>query len=142
MTAFTELTTPAELAEAYPVMVELRDHLDKAEYLRRVTLMRDEGYRLLALRDDAGQIVALTGFKIFTTLYAGHTLHIYDLVTASAARSQGYGKAIMEHIYTLGRDNNCDAVTLDSGLQRLDAHRFYETKAEIHKMGYAFRKDL
>ncbi len=142
MTALNELTTPVEFKAAYPVMAELRDHLTEKEYLRRITRMQDEGYRLLALRDDTGDIVALAGFKIFVTLYAGNTLHVYDLVTASAARSRGYGQTMMEHIYTLGRENNCDAVTLDSGLQRLDAHRFYETKADIHKMGYAFRKDL
>lgn len=142
MTHISELTTQAEFIKAYPVMATLRDHLTQSEYTRRITQMREEGYRMFALRQPDDTILALAGFKIFTTLYSGHTLHIYDLVTTTSQRGQGRGQALMQHIDAFAHENGCDAITLDSGLQRADAHRFYEAKAHMPKTGYTFRKDL
>jgi hypothetical protein len=43
-----ELTTEAEWREAFPVMRELRTHLDEATFLDLMRTMKPEGYRMLA----------------------------------------------------------------------------------------------
>ena len=48
-----ELTTEAEWREAFPVMRELRPHLNEVTFLDIMRAMKPQGYRLLAARADA-----------------------------------------------------------------------------------------
>ena len=130
----------AELEESYEVMRELRMHLTKEVYLARVQEMRARGYRLLALKVE-GEIAALAGVTFDLNLYWGRHLFVYDLVTAEAHRSQGYGKRLLNYIHELAREENCEAVALSSSFPREGAHRFYERKG-YERTGYTFRKKL
>lgn len=137
-----ELTTEAEWREAFPVMRELRTHLDEATFLDLMRTMKPEGYRLLAARDDQGKITALAGIAELTNLYYGHHIWVYELITTATARSHGYGKALMDQVEALARDLGCDTVALASGLQRADAHRFYEDKVRMMRSAYTFQKAI
>lgn len=137
-----ELTTEAEWRESFPVMRELRTHLDEATYLDLLREMTPQGYRLLAARDDAGVIRALAGIGYHLNLYYGHHIWVYELVTTASERSRGYGKALLDHVDALARDLGCDTVALASGLQRADAHRFYEQKAHLKASAYTFQKAI
>ncbi|WP_029215338.1 GNAT family N-acetyltransferase [Kallotenue papyrolyticum] len=137
-----ELTTAAEWREAYAVMRELRTHLALEDYLALLEPMRREGYRLLALRDDHGAIVALAGIIILTNFYDGRHVYVYDLVTRSDVRSQGYGATLLRQVEALARRAGCGKVVLSSGVQRVDAHRFYEQRMGYTRASYVFRKTL
>ena len=52
-----------------------------------------------------------------------------DLVTDEAMRSKGLGKALLEWLSREAQRLGCGQVHLDSGLHRLDAHRFYERES-------------
>lgn len=136
----SELTTENEFREAFPVMRELRPHLDEAAFLHLLADMRPEGYRLFALR-HAGVIVALAGIAILTNLYHGRHVWVYDLVTADHARSKGHGARLLSYVEDLGRSENCLAVALSSGFVRVDAHRFYE-REDYLKTSFVFLKHL
>jgi GNAT superfamily N-acetyltransferase len=136
-----ELTSVEDWREAFPVMHELRQNLDELNYLQLLERMTPEGYRLFALRDST-VIVALAGIGIHTNFYDDRHVWVYDLVTASYARSKGYGQRLLEFIEELGRQENCKLVALSSGLQRMDAHRFYEQRMGYTKSSYSFRKPL
>ena len=43
---------------------------------------------------------------------------------------------------TWAKENDCGVVALSSGVQRTDAHRFYEEKAGYEKPSYVFKKVL
>ncbi len=49
-----------------------------------------------------------------------------DLVTLPDARSRGHGARLLGALHQHARDLGCQELHLDSGLQRLDAHRFYQ----------------
>jgi len=134
-----ELRTEAELKEAFPVMRELRPHLDEAEFLTRLAAMMPAGYRLFALR-DRGDIVAVAGIEIATDLVAGRHLWVHDLVTAERVRSRGYGARLLADVEQLARREHCALVALNSGVQRVDAHRFYETRMGYTRTAYSFAK--
>jgi GNAT superfamily N-acetyltransferase len=136
-----ELITNEELREAYPIMKQLRTHLDEDGYLNLLAEMAAQGYRLLALYDD-GKIVALAGIALLTNLYYGRHVWVYDLVTDGGQRSRGYGLHLLEHVEAFARRHQCECIALSSGLQRADAHRFYEEKAGYKKVSYKFRKSL
>lgn len=131
----------ADLERAFEVMKELRTHLSLQEYLELLQAMMDEGYQLWGAVED-GDIKALAGIAFRTNFYYGRYAYVFDLITKSEDRSRGYGAALLEHVERLARDGGCDVVALSSGLERIDAHRFYENKMGYERPSYVFRKTL
>ena len=136
-----ELTTREELAAAYPVMHQLRTHLDTEAYLLHLEVMREAGYRMFA-SFDGEDIKALAGVAIRTNFYYGRFLYVYDLITDEATRSKGHGKLLLDHLEELARADGCQTIALSSGVQRIDAHRFYEDKMAYDRVSYVFKKEL
>lgn len=136
-----ELTTEAEFRAAFPVLSQLRDHLSEAEYLDYLAEMRAEGYRLFALFDD-DEIVSVAGVVVTTNFYNGRHLFVYDLVTRADRRSEGFGTRLMTFVEEWARDHDCESLTLESGLWREDAHRFYEDDLDMDRYCYTFKKEL
>jgi GNAT superfamily N-acetyltransferase len=138
----SELQSQKEILEAFPVMNQLRTHLDEKAYLDLVTEAKEKDmYRLFALYDQ-GQIVAVTGFKPMITLYYGRFVWVCDLVTDNNKRSNGYGDKLLSYVHEWAKENGYQSVALSSGLQRTDAHRFYEEKMGYDKVSYVFKKNL
>ena len=118
-------TTDAEIEACSPVMRELRPHIAAGDFLARVRAQEREGYRL-AYVSDGQRPVAVAGFRLGLNLAWGRFLYVDDLVTLPAARSLGYGAALLTELHRHARELGCQELHLDSGVQRLDAHRFYE----------------
>ncbi len=115
----------SDLRRCYPVMGELRPHLDEAEFLAQVKRqMETQDYRLVFAEDD-GEVVAVAGYRIIEMLAWGKAMYVDDLVTASSRRSEGHGGQLFDWLVAeavrLGRGQ----LHLDSGVQRFGAHRFY-----------------
>lgn len=89
-----------------------------------------------------GNIVAVIGFKPLITLYYGRFIWICDLVTDTTKRSSRYGEKLLTYVHKWAKDNGYESVALSSGLQRTDAHRFYEEKMEYDKVSYVLKKSL
>ncbi len=117
-------SSDGEIASCYACMAELRPHLIKEDFIQLVRQMQEEGYQLLFL-EHRGEIVATAGFRLFTNLYKGKCLYVDDLVTASAHRSKGHGKTLLDWLYEHAIEQNCHVLHLDSGTQRHRAHAFY-----------------
>lgn len=137
-----ELKNKSEWKEAFPIMKQLRTHLNEADFLELVKeSSKMENYRLFALYDQS-RVVAVTGFMPMITLYNGRFIWVCDLITDEKCRSNGYGKALLAFVHSWAIENGFKIVSLSSGLQRVDAHRFYETKMEYNKTSYVFLKRL
>lgn len=137
-----EIKSKNEIVEAFPVMKQLRTHLDVNSYLELVLdAQENDRYQMFALVDE-GEIVAVIGFKPMITLYYGRFVWICDLVTDMNNRSKGYGKQLLTYVHRWAKDNNYETVALSSGLQREDAHRFYEERMNYDKVSYVFKKSL
>lgn len=136
-----ELTKKEEWIAAFPLMKQLRPHLDLDTYLSLLEEMRPRGYRLFALEED-GQLLALAGVAVMANFYNGRYLFIYDLVTKAEERSKGYGAELVRYLEKFARDQGCHLVELTSGVQRKDAHRFYEEKMGYLRSSWVFRKKL
>lgn len=116
--------TDEELKATWPVMRQLRPHLSESDYVVMARAMAAEGYRVAAGRAD-GRVVVVAGYRFMTMLYAGRLLYLDDLVTDEAARSHGYGKAMLDWLKQQARANGCAELQLISHVKREDAHRFY-----------------
>ncbi|MED0673986.1 GNAT family N-acetyltransferase [Aneurinibacillus aneurinilyticus] len=102
-----ELKNEKEWKEAYPVMKQLRTHLDEDQFLQ---LIQEAAQK----EDDK----------------------------MAALYEKGYGEALLNYVHNWSKENGYDIVSLSSGLQRIDAHRFYENKMEYDKVSYVFLKRL
>jgi GNAT superfamily N-acetyltransferase len=64
-------------------------------------------------------------------LFSGRTLYVDDLVTNENTRSRGYGGQLLTWVAKQAKAEGCGRLTLDSGVEKMHAHRFY------HRMGMA-----
>lgn len=121
-------TTDAELRAAFPVMRQLRPHLDEPAFLAQARRQMDaHGWRL-ALLEHQDRVVACAGFRTGEWLSWGKALYVDDLVTDEHARSAGHGEALFDWLVETARAEGCGQLHLDSGVQRFGAHRFYLRK--------------
>lgn len=136
-----ELTTTKQWLEAFPIMKQLRTDLTEETYIELLQDMSKDGYKLYAMYVE-NEIVSLAGLSWRINFYNKHHIFIYDLVTDVSQRSFGYGEKLLQYIHDWANENGAEYVALESGLQRFDAHRFYEDKLNYDKWCYSFRKSL
>jgi len=113
-----------ELNDSFLVMSQLRTDLTLDAYHELVAAMRPQGYELYALYAD-DTIVSLAGIEVRVNLYLEKHVFIYDLVTCANHRSNGYGEMLLHFVHEYARDLGAKYVSLESGLARTEAHRFY-----------------
>ena len=116
--------TPEQIGRCSDVMRELRPHIKAIDFAARVLHQQQEGYQLVFLELER-VVRSVAGFRILNLLFSGRTLYIDDLVTHAGDRSRGYGAALFDWLVEHARENDCEYLTLDSGVQRFAAHRFY-----------------
>lgn len=127
MTSIKLAESDEEIARCFLVMRQLREHLIETDFLPQVRRMQAEGYHLAYL-EDAGEVKALGGFRIFEMFARGRFMYVDDLVTNAADRSKGYGDAILDWLTEFAKAQHCEYLNLDSGVHRFGAHRFYLRK--------------
>lgn len=124
-----------DIAKCFPVLAELRPHLQNAEFVSTINgLAERAGFKLAYLID--GDVKAVAGYRVSEWLHTGKYLEIEDLVTTNAARSQGYGGLLFDWLVAEAKREGCRQLRLISGVQRTDAHRFYERKGMVHEAKY------
>jgi GNAT superfamily N-acetyltransferase len=125
---------------ALPVLAELRPHLDRPGLRALYEEGRPQGYRFLGAFDGE-RCLGVAGYRVLATAHVGRKLYVDDLVTASAHRSSGVGKALLGELERRARAAGCAVLDLDSGVQRHDAHRFY-LRERMRISSHHFTKDL
>ena len=129
-----------DLRRCYSVIRELRTHLSEDQFLRQVREQQAMGYRVAYIQ-SSGKPVAVAGYRFGRCLAWGRFMYVDDLVTIASERSQGYGAALLTWLQNQARQAGCDELHLDSGIQRTDAHRFYEREG-MSKTSYHYKLQL
>ena len=133
------VTDPRWLARAESVHRQLRDRLP-ADYAGRLREVFAGGARMsVAAEGEAVRGVAV--WRVVENTYEGRRFYVDDLVTDTACRSRGIGKALLDFLAAKARSLGCDVLTLDSGTQRTAAHRFYFREGFVIP-AFCFRKNL
>lgn len=130
--------TPDEIRKCFPVMRELRTHVtSEEEFVERILRQQKEGYQLAFLESN-GEVCAAAGYRFLESLFSGKNLYVDDLVTRAKDRSRGFGGELIDWLVKQAREQGCETLELDSGVQRFDAHRFYFSK-RMSISSYHFR---
>lgn len=129
-----------DILRCFAVMAQLRPHLSREDFVPRIRRMQQEGFVLAFLEEDE-EVCAVAGFRYLDLLFSGRTLYVDDLVTDAARRSLGHGAALHRWLQDQARARGCTTLTLDSGVQRTEAHRFY-FRQRMSIQGYHFSMPL
>jgi GNAT superfamily N-acetyltransferase len=129
----------AWLKRAEAVHRQLRTALpdDYEGTMRRVLA----GGARMCVATEGGTVLGVAVYRISENTFEGLHLYVDDLVTDQKQRSRGVGRALIEHLQGLARAAGCEALTLDSGTQRQQAHKFYFREGMVVS-SFHFRKPL
>jgi GNAT superfamily N-acetyltransferase len=111
------------LAAAERVHLQLRPHL-AGNYVARMREVIAAGAEMAVVHVD-GNVLGVAVYRMVERTFSGREMYCDDLVTDQTRRSTGVGHALMEHMRSLCAKRRADAFTLDSGVQRDQAHKFY-----------------
>ena len=91
---------------------------------------------------DQGAPVGFCHGAFFNTFWlSGQTCYVSSIITNQEVRKKGYGRALMDHAKQLAEARGCKAIVLDSGMPRVEAHKFYEIYG-FEKCAYCFELKL
>jgi GNAT superfamily N-acetyltransferase len=118
---------------AFPVLRQLRPHLDRAGFDAVHATGAPQGLRFTEAFDATGRCLGVAGWRVVDTTSVVRKLYVDDLVVDASARSGGVGAALLGHLEVRGRTSGCQVVELDSGHERVDAHRFYRREGYVER---------
>lgn len=117
--------TEQELRACYPVMKELRPHLESEEaFVAQILRQQGQDYHILAVW-DGDEVVALAGYRYQENTVYGRFLYVDDLVTAQQHRSRRWGALLLSKLTVFAEQAQCKRLVLDTGLSNGLAQRFY-----------------
>ena len=122
--AIHPLTESAAISAAWPLIAQLRPHLDADALVAQLQRQFNEGFHAAVLYDQ-GTPRAYAGWRVHENLVYGRHMYVDDLVTDETVRSRGYGKAMLDWLKAEAKALGCARLQLDSGTFRKDAHAFY-----------------
>lgn len=117
--------TENDLRRIAPVLCQLRPAYQPQALVAQIQeQQRESGYQVAYVAEE-GRVLSVAGFVVNLKLAWGRHLYVDDLVTDAEARSSGAGKVMLEWLKGYAREQGCEQMHLDSGVQRFRAHRFY-----------------
>ncbi|WP_460903998.1 GNAT family N-acetyltransferase [Paraburkholderia jirisanensis] len=130
-----------ELIACFPVIAQLRPYLkDAAQWVDRALKMTPAGYRVLAAWNGEN-VVAIAGYRVMENLIHGRFLYVDDLVTAERHRGSGLGSALLTELSSLGANEHCSRLVLDTAAANAGARRFYRREG-LFDLAIGFIKPL
>jgi GNAT superfamily N-acetyltransferase len=130
-----------DLKRCYPVMKELRPHLEYEDY---ITIYQEshkrDGYEIAAIECD-GAIAAVMGYRVLFDYVRGKHIYIDDLVSTEAARSQGLGAELLTFAEGIAKESDCKVLRLCTGIENERGVKFYE-KNGWSKRAFAYTKHI
>jgi GNAT superfamily N-acetyltransferase len=121
----------ADIATATGLLAQLGYPMWAMEVTRRLAMVRAAHGHRVWVADDGGQVVGLLHAFFRPALEKPPEVVVEALVVDANRRSQRIGERLMQVAEQWARETGSTTVSLYSGVQRADTHRFYE------RLGYA-----
>lgn len=108
---------------------------------RILQMQKDKNYVILTAAHEE-KVVGFIGLQICLAFeIEGKVMRIIALAVARHFQGQGIGSALIQEAEKYANENNISIISVNSGLKRTEAHRFYE-KQSFYKKGYSFCKRI
>lgn len=103
--------------------------------------LADPGAAHLVAEGDGDALVGFCSLHFRTRLnHASAEAWVPDLIVTEGARRAGAGWGLLAEVDRLAAGRGCHYLTLESGLEREDAHRLYRRFFGRDEGGYTFHK--
>lgn len=124
-----KIENPEDLEIVFPIIKELRPHLNFSEYTSLVSeaSKRDE-YEMVAAYDNDHYVGAM-GFRILFDFVHGKHLYVDDLIVIQSYRSRGIGARLLKYVEQIAIEKKCKGLRLCTGIDNENAKRFYERES-------------
>jgi len=117
------IVAPDWLRKAQAVHRQLRAALPP-DYESKMQRVFAGGARMcVAVEGD--EVAGVAVYRMYENTSTGRQLYVDDLVTDERRRSAGVGRALLGYLEQKARAAKFDNLSLDSGTQRAQAHKFY-----------------
>lgn len=114
---------------------------DKEKLFARLDKMTGGIYHTYIAEID-GKAVGFIGFCAMSAYeFDGDYIRVLALAADENYRGMGVGTALLKETEDFAAENGIELFTLNSGMSRADAHKFYENRG-FFKYGYSFKKKL
>lgn len=108
----------------------------------RILQMQEDKNYIIFIAVDNEKIIGFIGLQICLAFeITGKAMRIIALAVARDFQGQGVGKALIQEAEKYANDNNVSIISVNSGIKRTEANRFYE-KQSFYKKGYSFCKRI
>jgi len=118
-----EVVAPDWLERAEGVHRQLRTALP-ADYGGKMKRVFAGGARM-CVAVEGSEVAGVAVYRLYENTFTGRQLYVDDLVTDEKRRSTGVGRTLLGHLERKARALGFDNLSLDSGTQRTQAHKFY-----------------
>ncbi|MBT5827289.1 MAG: GNAT family N-acetyltransferase [Alphaproteobacteria bacterium] len=124
--SFIEIKSNQDIGKTYEVMKQLRNNLNKNDYISNINTMRahQKSYTLIGAFLE-NQYIAAVGFSYDCRLSVGNMIYIEDLVVDENYQNLGIGKELMGYVEMVAKKKNIKTLVLDSAVHRKAAHKLY-----------------
>lgn len=113
-----------DILSCFDLLKILRPELEVNGFIERVRLQEKEGYHMIYIQDETG-VKSVAGYRVANFLAWGKVLYVDDLITSPDARGTGFGTHLLKWLMGEAKRHGCDALHLDTGIERGEAHRLY-----------------
>jgi len=135
---FKYIESVEDARKVFPILKELRTHLDEGEYLKGLAAARaGSDYKFVGAFEGA-ECLGLMGYRILHDFVHGRHLYVDDLVVTGNKRSKGLGSKFLTFAKEIAAKENCKRLRLCTGADNNEGRKFYEKngwemKAVVYK---------
>ena len=118
-----------DLLLVMPLMEQLGYPQDFDEFQKKFELYLNDGHYGIAVAESEHKIVGLVAYVCYDLFVTSKKrFRIEGLIVDQAFRGKGVGKALMEYVENLAKEQGSSVIDLTSGTRRKDSgsHIFYE----------------
>lgn len=101
----------------------------------RIVYITENTKDIILVAKQDNEVIGYIHGSPYELLYSDSLINILGFVVKEKYRNTGVGNALINHLEHWAKEKGYRGVRLVSGVNRLNAHKFYE------KHGYVYRKD-
>lgn len=129
-----------DILSILPLVKLINDYTPEDKLKERILEMSNQHYKCVGVYFEE-ELIGISGLWFLTRHYAGKTIEPDHVVIKEAYRNKGIGNQLFDWIHQYAKDNGHDATELNTFIENLKSHKFYENQG-YKKLGLHFVKKI
>ena len=126
------------ILQILPLLKELNTTTKEEVLKKRLLDMATQHYKCVGMFINK-ELIGVAGLWFLTRHYCGKTIEPDHVIITAAHRNKGFGKKLFLWIYAYAQNMGCEASELNTYVQNIKSHHFYENEGYT-KLGFHYVK--